>query len=704
MRLSIKSKIIGLGVGLSFILMTIAFSVSVFIFQSRSKADLIKNVDYALAEITDEFKTDTYSYSIFSLKNKIKETYDQIANNIPTSFETKDDEYLYYCQNYGFIYSLPGMIGFSQEKSILRNYYFELESLMSDALVTSGVKHVFLCFQDTERDRFIFIVDTSFGFDSYKEDCHFLGSIYNIQDADYNDLIKDGDFNNYFINGQKHRYSVITNPEDETDPGVFLFVQYSEEKINESIRSFIIIEAITFFFSFATLIVIYILLSDKLFVNNIKGLTEATKNFTDKIINNQKIELINPEIKAHDEIKILSDSFITLENAIINYLDKIEESAKEKEKINAELHIASRIQLESLPRENMNEKDVMINASITSAKEVGGDFYDYFHIDDNKIAIIISDVSGKGIPASLFMMRGKELIKSKLLADKSLEEVCFEVNNELLVNNEAGLFITSFIGVIDLAKKEMNYVSAGHENPFIINDKVEQMKCHSNFILGGINDFKYKSETIKFQDEDRLFLFTDGLNESINRDNEEFGYQRIKASLEKNMHEDNQTIINNMAKELVEFASGLEQFDDVTMLLVKFKSQELKLHYEKPNFDIITDVTNRFNDYYSFVDKNTIAKMDIIIDELLNNYVSYETHEKHIVEFEAQIDKNELIITFRSNGEEYNPLSREKKFIKEFSQDMPIGGLGVSIVRDLADKYAYKRKDGFNVLIIKKTL
>ena len=230
------------------------------------------------------------------------------------------------------------------------------------------------------------------------------------------------------------------------------------------------------------------------------------------------------------------------------------------------------------------------------------------------------------------MMKSKELIKSKLLSDVKLEKAFYDINNELLANNDEGLFITCLVMVINLESLECNIINAGHEKPLLIrNNKTTRMDIESNFILGGDENFKYISEKIKLQKGDRLILHTDGLNESINDQREEFGYDRIIEVLNNTKPE--QDYIEQLNNALKEFTTGNEQFDDVTIVSISLKDSdvtidkkdnELIIKSDKPSLKLIDVITTNFFDTFVNLNQEIKSKVAIIIDDIINNYVSYE--------------------------------------------------------------------------------
>ena len=386
-----------------------------------------------------------------------------------------------------------------------------------------------------------------------------------------------------------------------------------------------------------------------------------------------------------------------MEKEIIAYIKRIEEANRAEEKLNTELRVASKIQLEALPKELLEEDRIRIDSFIQSAKEVGGDFYDYFYLDNDRIAITISDVSGKGIPAALFMMRSKELIKSKLLSGIGLEQAFYEINNELLINNDEGLFITSIVLVINLKTYECKLINAGHEKPILVRDgNVNRINVESNLILGSIDNFEYKEEEFSFKAGDKLLLHTDGLNESINDDREEFGYDRIMETLKNGSN-----YIEDLKKALDEFTGDKEQFDDVTIISINLKDKNsLVVRTDKPSMDFIDELTNKFKDHFTSIDQDIKNKVAIIIDELINNYISYEDLNTLFIEARFNVKDNKLFMEFINNGEDFNPLTIKENSYTEYSDDIVPGGLGILIVKEITNDVKYERVDGLNKLSI----
>ncbi len=718
---SIRTKIILLGSITSFLLIGFALLISFFVYQNKAYNQLDKNVDKSVHEI--KYNLDAAAVSF------LNESWGRIEEVIKTNpddpaMDTYTEKFDYYTNKFNYIYPSSGGLGLSYQKARYRNSYMDISNDLKSAVVSSGGKTAFIGYITPDSNRMHYLVDSNFVFDTKfdvnipLEDYKFYGSYQELT----SEYFSQTDFNNSegfscwtaVINGHKHRVAEMFfgsgvyetdeyGDQYETGSTFYIFIRYDTKEIDELVTNYLITEIISFSAVLVILVLLFGLASHFLISKNISKLNSSTLAFTKSMSNNEKIEVITPTIKAKDEIGTLSKSFVSLETTLIDYINQVERDAKEREKMNAELSIASKIQIEALPKSSCNDKNIILNASITSAKEVGGDFYDYFYIDDNNFAIVISDVSGKGIPASLFMMRGKELIKSKLLSKMNIEDVCYSVNNELLENNDEGLFITSFIGVYNIKNDELTFVNCGHEKPYLIGDDVIKLDTNSNFILGGMNDFKYKSEKIKLNGK-RLFLYTDGLNESIDDKNEEFSYERIKNVLVDNKTQNNNVILKNMIDKLHEFTRGLEQFDDITMLIFNSNDNKISLEYKNPGFEIIDDVVDKINNKYSFVDRKILSELSIIFDEMLNNYISYEKKDNLIIGIDMNIDNNYINIKFKNNGDEFNPLIKDDKYIETDADITGIGGFGITIVKNLVDEIRYERDNNLNILSLKKKI
>ena len=268
----------------------------------------------------------------------------------------------------------------------------------------------------------------------------------------------------------------------------------------------------------------------------------------------------------------------TLSKRTRSLLVKQAEAVGETERISAELNVANHIQTSMLP--NLfpafpERKEFDIYASMTPAKEVGGDFYDFFMVDDRHLAVVIADVSGKGVPAALFMVIGKTLIKDHTQQGRALGEIFTEVNELLCESNSEGLFITAFEGVLDLVTGEFTYVNAGHEMPFICKaggDFVAH-KIRAAFVLAGMEDMRYRAGSMMLEPGDKVFQYTDGVTEATNIHNELYGMSRLGTILNKVKDGNPHQILPAVKADVDAFVGEAPQFDDITMLCLEYKAR-----------------------------------------------------------------------------------------------------------------------------------
>ena len=274
---------------------------------------------------------------------------------------------------------------------------------------------------------------------------------------------------------------------------------------------------------------------------------------------------------------LLGLSFIctTLAERTRRLLERQAKDSEERQRIETELDVANRIQADMLPcifPAFPERPEFDIYAVMNPAKEVGGDFYDFFMVDEKHLGVVIADVSGKGIPAALFMVIGKTLIKDHTKPDISLGAVFSEVNDLLCDANSEGLFITAFEGVLDLVTGEFHFVNAGHEIPFIAREgeDYEPYRIKPGFVLAGMENMKYQAGSIQLAPGDKIFQYTDGVTEAMNGKEELYGMERLGSVLRMNTAKKPEELLAAVKEDVDVFAGGAPQFDDITMLCVEY--------------------------------------------------------------------------------------------------------------------------------------
>jgi len=307
-------------------------------------------------------------------------------------------------------------------------------------------------------------------------------------------------------------------------------------------------------------------------VNPIKAIASKTGEFTHKVIDENFEEL---RIVSNDEIGELASSVNEMFGKIRDFTHKLADETALRERAQGELDAAKAIQEGILPRifpPFENFPGVEIFASMKAAKDIGGDFYDFFVLGDDKIAVVIADVSGKGVPAALFMMVSRTLIKNMALSGDPPHELLYAVNNQLCQNNDANMFVTAFVGILDLKDNILRYANAGHNPPILIHDgRVEWLPVKRGFVLAGMEDIGYESQEVAFTGSDMLILYTDGVTEAMDIERKLFGDGRLIELIEKT------AILGNSPREMIgaindavsAFANGAEQSDDITLLALR---------------------------------------------------------------------------------------------------------------------------------------
>ena len=310
---------------------------------------------------------------------------------------------------------------------------------------------------------------------------------------------------------------------------------------------------------------VYVLISflvQRIVVNNLDMINESLNKITHGNLN----EVV--DVKSSSEFASLSDDINQTVDVLKGYIDAAEKRYEE------ELELARSIQESALPKNfKLPRNDIEIYATMDPAKEVGGDFYDFFFIGPNKLALVIADVSGKGIPASLFMMRSKTAIKG--LAEEGMRpsEILEKANNTLCEGNDAEMFVTVWIGIIDLETGHMQCANAGHEYPTIMKagGDFELFKDKHSLPLAAMPDTRTREYELQFEPGDRLFVYTDGVPEAINEQTEQYGDQRMLNVLNRRKDLPMEEILPDIREDISIFAGNAEQFDDITMLGFTYK-------------------------------------------------------------------------------------------------------------------------------------
>ena len=331
----------------------------------------------------------------------------------------------------------------------------------------------------------------------------------------------------------------------------------------------------------AAFVVGFLLILRRKVIRPIDLLTQATGAF----IQNNEEELaagtaqVNvPQIRTGDEVEQLADAFRKMEEDMLAYIRSFMAVTAEKERIGAELNVATQIQADMLPRifpafPARTEFDIY--ATMDPAKEVGGDFYDFFLVDDDHLAVVVADVSGKGVPAALFMVIAKTLIKNHAQNRETPAEVFTHTNAQLCEGNDAGLFVTAWMAVLEISTGKLTYVNAGHNPPLLqrAGGSYEWLKSRPGFVLAGMEGMRYRENEMELHPGDRLFLYTDGVTEATDANKELYGDDRLQAALDRQGNVPVRQLLTGIKESIDAFVGDAEQFDDITMLGLEYRER-----------------------------------------------------------------------------------------------------------------------------------
>ena len=299
--------------------------------------------------------------------------------------------------------------------------------------------------------------------------------------------------------------------------------------------------------------------------NHIVSLNEQNPEFT-----------MEDAYRTGDEIQVLAEAFASLSHKTVLYVDEVRRVTAEKERIGTELHMAKQIQEGMLPNifppfPDRSEFDLY--ASMNAAKDVGGDFYDFFLIDDDHLALVMADVSGKGIPGALFMMASKIILQGSAAQGGSPAEILSRTNKAICANNPMQMFVIVWLGILEISTGRLAAANAGHEYPALkrAGGTFEMFKDKHGFVIGGMENVKYKEYDIILQPGDKLFLYTDGVPEATDGEGKMFGSERMLTALNEHQNDAPKEILKGMNAAVDGFVGGAEQFDDLTMLCLEYK-------------------------------------------------------------------------------------------------------------------------------------
>ena len=453
---------------------------------------------------------------------------------------------------------------------------------------------------------------------------------------------------------------------------------------------------------FAALFIFIYFLIKKVIINNLQKINGTLSEITGGNLN------VKVEVRSNAEFSSLSDDINSTVSTLKRYIG--EAAAR----IDKELEYAKQIQLSALPSDFPNTEKYSIYAQMIAAKEVGGDFYDFYSLDDNTVLFLAADVSGKGIPAAMFMMTAKTIIRGLAERGLSVDEIFTLANEKLCENNESGMFVTAWMGKLDLSTGKLSFANAGHNPPIIVhaNGECEYLKSRTGFVLAGMEGMRYRANEMILNKGDRIFLYTDGVTEATDENEALYGEERLQSYIDKNKDLRAEALLSGLKEDIDLFAGNAPQFDDITMLIFDYKKKEGAAMKEKvfsARKDALPEVmafTEECLESFDCPMKSSMA-ISVAVEEIFVNIASYAYGDgTGDASLSFGFDEMERLMTLvvSDEGVPFNPLEREEPDITLSAADRDIGGLGIFITKKTMDTVSYRYENGRNILTMTKKI
>ena len=424
-----------------------------------------------------------------------------------------------------------------------------------------------------------------------------------------------------------------------------------------------------------------------------------------------------PDLQRIDEIGQLSHSFSDMQQSLVKYIEELKETTAKKASIESDLRIASSIQMGMLPEKfptKADRDDVQIYASLTPAKDVGGDLFD-FYFRDEKLFFCIGDVSGKGVPASLFMAVTRAVFRTVSAHESMPDRIIIAMNKTMAGMNKTHMFVTLFVGVLDLPTGRLHYSNAGHDAPLLVGDGVGELPCDANIPVGFMPKWKYTLQEAQIFTGTTIFLFTDGLTEAMDVDNAQFQMERINDVALKALSQQQQEpkqLIDQMTDAVHKFVGDAEQSDDLTMMAIQYIKQQSAVSMRKSI--ILRNDRQEVPKLNAFVDEvcesvgfdeATTIKVRLAIEEAVVNVIdyAYPPGKKGDVTIEAASNEMRLKFTIIDSGKPFDP-TVQTAVDSLLPANERHGGQGIHIIRQNMDSINYERLDKLNVLTLRKKI
>ena len=425
-----------------------------------------------------------------------------------------------------------------------------------------------------------------------------------------------------------------------------------------------------------------------------------------------------PDFHRIDEIGQLSQSFENMQQSLVKYIEELKDTTAQKASIESDLRIASGIQMGMLPKKfptREDRDDVQLFASLTPAKEVGGDLFD-FYFRDEKLFFCIGDVSGKGVPASLFMAVTRSTFRTVSAHESMPDRIVMTMNKTIADMNKTHMFVTLFVGVLDLPTGRLHYCNAGHDAPLLVGTGVGELPCDPNIPVGFMPKWKYSLQETQIFTGTTIFLFTDGLTEAMDANKSQFQMERVNdvaaQALAQLQHEP-RLLISQMIDAVHHFVGDAEQSDDLTMMAIQYIRKQSDIKMRKSI--VLTNNTQEVPQLNAFVeevcqnvgfDEIVTTEIEVAVEEAVVNVMryAYPPGQRGDVTVEAASNDVRLKFTIIDSGKPFDPTVQSEVDTTLPAKERNIGGLGIHIMRQNMDSINYERINNLNVLTLRKRI
>lgn len=406
-----------------------------------------------------------------------------------------------------------------------------------------------------------------------------------------------------------------------------------------------------------------------------------------------------------------------LEQRVIERTDELRRTMEEKERIGSELRIASDIQRSILPRTFPpfpHRQEFELYAETIPAREMGGDFYDFFLIDGERLGFVIADVSGKGVPAAIFMAVSRTLVKATALTGVGPDECLQQVNRLLCPDNDAAMFVTVFYGILNAHTGVLEYSNGGHNIPYHLgrDGRIAMLEKSAGMALGIADEARFETKRLTLQHGDALFLYTDGVTEAMDSGDRMFTEQRLEEFLQRSHSATPAEQIHGVVGEVRQFSAGTAQSDDITVLALRFGKASgavredrlsVTLTNQLTEIERLSAIVDEFGGRHGIPPK-VLFEVNMSLDEVLTNIISYGYADalSHDIIVRLSCREGTVSVEVEDDGRAFNPLTAPEPDLTKPLEERPIGGLGVHLIKTMMDALEYRRERDRNILTFKK--